>query len=336
MKKTVVITTIGKDDNPIIRRIAEISNAENWDLIIVGDSKSPERFILNEGKYYSLSEQKVSGFRLGQSLPENHYCRKNIGYLEAIKNKSASIIDTDDDNIPEKGFGCSHVDNQNVVIDIPGWFNTFRYYYGGGAWPRGFPLDEILSDFTPQPRLAAEIEQNSVAVEQGMVRNEPDLDAIFRLTRTDRPQPSDHPAVILTNGVWAPFNSQNTIWHREAFPLLYLPATCTFRMTDIWRSFIAQRGLWNMGKTVLHHKATANQIRNDHNFITDFLSENVGYQHNKSIVQAIDRLGERSNDPLRYIREAYRLLISESFFSEDELALVDDWISDIAVAPDHY
>ena len=37
----------------------------------------------------------------------------------------------------------------------------------------------------------------------------------------------------------SPFNSQNTIWHKKIFKLMYLPVTCTMRCTDIWRSLIA-------------------------------------------------------------------------------------------------
>ena len=37
--------------------------------------------------------------------------------------------------------------------------------------------------------------------------------------------------------------------------LMYLPSTCTFRMTDIWRSLIAQRCLWELGQGVVFHAA---------------------------------------------------------------------------------
>ncbi|MHC4265647.1 MAG: STELLO glycosyltransferase family protein, partial [Planctomycetota bacterium] len=64
----------------------------------------------------------------------------------------------------------------------------------------------------------------------------PDVDAVYRLTqrlpltfRKDR-------RLALGNGSKCPFNSQNTTWFPDAYPLLYLPAYCSFRMTDIWRS----------------------------------------------------------------------------------------------------
>ena len=43
-------------------------------------------------------------------------------------------------------------------------------------------------------------------------------------------------------------NSQNTLWFKKIFPLMYLPVTCSMRCTDIWRSLIALRILKNDGK----------------------------------------------------------------------------------------
>jgi hypothetical protein len=69
----------------------------------------------------------------------------------------------------------------------------------------------------------------------------PDVDAIYRLTL---PLPiifNKANNVALGNNSFCPFYSQNRTWFKEAFPLLYLSSHCSFRMTDIWRSFVAQR-----------------------------------------------------------------------------------------------
>ena len=39
-------------------------------------------------------------FEISKSLLENHYIRKNIGYLYALENDASMILDTDDDNFP--------------------------------------------------------------------------------------------------------------------------------------------------------------------------------------------------------------------------------------------
>ena len=61
------------------------------------------------------------------------------------------------------------------------------------------------------------------------------------------------PSLWLPPGTWCPFNSQTTWWWPEAYPLLYLPSHCSFRMTDIWRSFVAQRCLWELGHGLVFH-----------------------------------------------------------------------------------
>ena len=50
---------------------------------------------------------------------------------------------------------------------------------------------------------------------------------------------------------FSPFNSQNTIWFKAIFPLLYLPVTCNMRCTDIWRGLIALNILQNDNKKIL-------------------------------------------------------------------------------------
>ena len=73
--------------------------------------------------------------------------------------------------------------------------------------------------------------------------------------------------VALGRGSWCPFNSQNTAWWPDAFPLLYLPSFCSFRMTDIWRSLVAQRIAAENGWWILFHEPTVRQERNEHNLM---------------------------------------------------------------------
>ncbi|KAK6036111.1 hypothetical protein COOONC_26384 [Cooperia oncophora] len=85
----------------------------------------------------------------------------------------------------------------------------------------------------------------TAAVQQGLVHKDPDVDAIFRLLHADKRSGlnekfSRHaPPIVLEAGTYAPWNSQNTLFHKKAFFTLFLPTTVTFRTTDIWRSYIA-------------------------------------------------------------------------------------------------
>ena len=135
----------------------------------------------------------------------------------------------------------------------------------------------------------------------------------------------------MTQGCWCPFNSQNTMWWSGAFELLYLPSYCSFRMTDIWRSFIAQRIAHLNGWAVLFEEPTMKQQRNVHNLMKDFEQELPGYLHNSEICDALESLAlepgkERISDNLR---ACYERLTNMSLVGADELHLLEAWLEDI-------
>ncbi|XP_059154465.1 uncharacterized protein LOC131939953 [Physella acuta] len=101
------------------------------------------------------------------------------------------------------------------------------------------------------------------------------MDAIFRLSRKS---PSAilnvtfdplAPPVILPEGVFSPFNSQNTLFHHAAFWALFIPTTTTFRVCDIWRGYWAQRLMWEVGGRLAFFPANAFQKRNSHSYLKD-------------------------------------------------------------------
>ena len=131
--------------------------------------------------------------------------------------------------------------------------------------------------------------------------------------------------------VWCPFNSQTAWWFPAACPLMYLPSFCTFRMTGIWRSFVAQRCLWAMGSALTFHQAEVIQQRNVHNLLKDFEDEVPGYLRNESICEI------RENVKLKPGREAvggnllrcYEALAGQGIFPKKELQLVRAWLRDL-------
>ena len=76
---------------------------------------------------------------------------------------------------------------------------------------------------------------------------DPDVDAIYRLTVGQECIFEQRPPLVLGRGTISPFNSQNTAFSAELFPLLYLPSTVTFRFTDILRGYVAQPVMWSAG-----------------------------------------------------------------------------------------
>ena len=103
MKTSLVITTINKP-NQNIRNFSKNCKSKKWDFIVIGDSKSPKNYNLDYGNFFNINNQKKLKFKFAKICPDNHYARKNIGYLIAIKDQNDIIIETDDDNYPYQDF----------------------------------------------------------------------------------------------------------------------------------------------------------------------------------------------------------------------------------------
>ena len=229
---SIVITSIAGPANPVLQDYSAKSLLHDVRFIVVGDTMSPDDFYIDGCNFYSLSRQRNLGYTLIDKLPLKHYARKNIGYLEAITFGSRIIIETDDDNLALSGFWNyrdAHV--EAASFEETGWFNVYNRFTNTNVWPRGFPLTCIT-----RPLIIAcqEVKQHFCPIQQGLVKGNPDVDAIYRLTQSTDVTFSPSVQVVLGRNCWCPFNSQNTTWFVEAFPLLYLPSYCSFRLTDIW------------------------------------------------------------------------------------------------------
>jgi hypothetical protein len=128
-----------------------------------------------------------------------------------------------------------------------------------------------------EPSGATEKELTNVGVLQFLADEDPDVDAIYRLTNNTSIYFDKRDPLALDKGVCCPFNSQNTYFRKEVFPLLYLPVTVTFRFTDILRGLVAQPILWAAGFRLGFGEATVIQKRNPHDYLKDFESEIPGY-----------------------------------------------------------
>ena len=102
-------------------------------------------------------------------------------------------------------------------------------------------------------------------------------------------------------------------------------------MTDIWRSFVAQRIAWENNWSVLFHKPTMFQKRNEHNLINDFADEIPGYLHNEKICNGLEGLSLKSGiDNLGYgLSICYEKLVELGMIDEKELDLIDAWLDDL-------
>jgi hypothetical protein len=297
---------------------------------VVGDSKSPADFQIDDCEFFDLKKQAETGFRFAELCPTKSYARKNVGYLISARAGSEVIKETDDDNIPYDKFWTLLNARQPVAtLSNGGWVNVYRYFSAAEIWPRGFPIDYVREqppDFASLP-----IENSTCPIQQGLCDDDPDVDAIYRMVLSLPQTFMSAPPVALGEFSWCPFNSQNTTWRREAFPLMYLPSTCSMRMTDIWRSFIAQRIAWTNDWKILFHDATVRQERNRHDLLKDFREELPGYLNNEIICQELQNLSLRTGvENLEdNLRVCYEKLISMKLLDASELKLLDGWLADL-------
>jgi hypothetical protein len=333
-----VITTIQEPTDAVVKLVQRLAEQEAL-LIVAGDKRGPARFLnpdFAEGcqiDFLSLADQEASEFQLGRKLPVGHYSRKNVAYLHAIAASVNVLYETDDDNAP---LDCWQVRSEHVSeIRCVGasrsrWVNAYRYFTDELIWPRGFPLPEIHSQ-PPEVTMAASVRS---PIQQGLSNGSPDVDAVWRLVLDRKFEFSNARSVVLEAGNWCPFNTQSTWWWPIAYPLLYLPSYCPFRMCDIWKSFIAQRCLWELNYGVAFHAPEVFQDRNQHDTLRDFADEVPGYTRNREIGDILSgaQLSARETEISNNLRACYLALVKAGIFPSAELELLEAWLQDFGVA----
>ena len=119
--KFIVTTTIYKPSFAIKKYLT----FTEWQIIIVGDKKTPEADYLelvNEHDnliYLSVDYQETNHKEISEAIGWNSIQRRNIGFIEALKKGATVIASVDDDNIPLDNWG------KNVYIGKP----VDIYYY---------------------------------------------------------------------------------------------------------------------------------------------------------------------------------------------------------------
>jgi len=325
IKKCIVITTINKPSSQVLH----YTTIKGWDLIIVGDSKTDDSSYDNVGcVYLGLSQQKELFPTFYEKIPIKSYTRKMFGYLYAIKNGYDIIYDTDDDNkYIEKLDNFNNMTTDSGIIkseklcSTPGFVNLYKIYSESNIWPRGIPPSHF--SIHNEPVLNNNNTNMNIAIIQGLVDNDPDVDAHYRLAINNNPFCFDKNKdidVILDKYSVCPFNSQNTFWlDKSLFYTMYFPTTVTFRYTDILRGFVALYQLWKNDKTIKFTFSSAVQDRNEHDLIKDYESEVPMY---KTAEKVIELLNDNKNATLY---EIYEIFSKNGIVDVSELDTLNEW-----------
>jgi STELLO glycosyltransferases len=339
-KNSLVITTIAGTNSRLMLDTFEQASKNNCDTIVIADKKTGN-LAVGIIRFITVEEQKNSEYMMAPLLPWNSYSRKNLGYLEALKNNSPWIIETDDDNLPSSEF--FHLDMtdefQARAIRKSAWVNIYKYFGNNIVWPRGFPLSKVLNNIDAAPENIELVAMNlaEVGVFQVIADKDPDVDAIFRLTQKLPQSFLPNPPVVLFDGAVCPFNSQATWWSSKYGILMYFPSTVSWRSADIWRSYISTRILQANGIGVAFTKPLVTQIRNVHNLMQDFLEEVDCYLNAEKVW---DILSSIDDDKLKInlasaLLYTYQSLIHSGIIPEAELVILTAWIQDVETITAH-
>jgi hypothetical protein len=320
-KKCTIITTINEPTEAILKHI---DNSE-YDVIIVGDIKTPDVYKTLNCIFLDVAAQKKLFPDLCELLPYNHYSRKNLGYLYAIRKGYDIIYETDDDNIPKDNFDdILKLENYQIVSDANNqWINIYSHFTDKtDIWPRGLPINMIKKKHEHSLKLT----KNVPALINGLVENDPDVDALYRLTNENsHVEWKIDEGVLIDNINVCVFNSQNTFWlDAQIFPCLLIPATVSFRYCDILRAIISNIVFRKMGKYIMYASPNVVQIRNDHDLISDLKSEMEMYIHNVNILDYL--VVEDTKNIKQLLLSIYNELFHHDVIKENDIKILETWL----------
>jgi hypothetical protein len=279
VNRCIVTTTI----NPPTEAVRRFDSMPGWDLLVVGDLKTPPDYPLERGRYLSPAEQRDLDPELSDAIGWNCIQRRNFGILVAYQCGADVVAVVDDDNIPLEGWGEDLLIGRDVEVDC--YLTDLPVFDPVGAteyphlWHRGFPLQLVARrDYTRVERRRVRAD-----VQADLWNGDPDVYAVCRMEHAPHCQfdPSRFP---IASSRPSPFNSQNTFLSRAVLPHYFLFPGIG-RMDDIWAAYYTQA----LGYQVVFAAPSVYQERNPHDLLVDFRAELLGYEHNLALLEDLGR-----------------------------------------------
>jgi hypothetical protein len=355
-ERWIVVTSIFQP-SPATRKLGEMTR-QGWCYVVVADKNGPPDYDDVEGVVYlTVERQRALHFQIMNHLPWKHFGRKNVGFLYAIAHGAKIIYDTDDDNrlretrIPILGYSdqweplgaavnisrprVEESQGQSLVVQ-PGLLNPYPSFRPtcGHIWPRGFPLDYVQKPLTFNISLEAVKLDRPPAVQQFLADEDPDVDAIFRLTRplpcSFEGLPEKSPELMaVPPKFFTPYNAQATVHLYEAFWGLLLPVTVHGRVSDIWRAYLAQKLLWDIGQVISFAPAHVVHDRVAHDYLKDFQSEQDLQLKSTAMVSFLATWSSDAPTLVERIEQLWAALYSRGFVELGDVKLAQAWIRDL-------
>lgn len=276
MKNTIVITTINKPTEATIK----FSQKEDWQLVVVGDLKTPhEEYNAINCIYLSPEMQEKMYPEISKTIGWNTIQRRNIGFLFAYDNGAEIIASVDDDNIPYDSWGKNLLVGQTIECDLyepkNNVFDPLSITEHNHLWHRGYPIELVPNRKDVEYKGKT---TRKVLIQADLWDGDPDIDAVARLTY--KPIVKYNNIEPYCSNKISPFNSQNTFFAREVISK-YSVLPFIGRMDDIWGAYIVQKYFPN---SVVYNKASVYQDRNVQDLITNLENEIIGYRNTNKLI----------------------------------------------------
>jgi len=284
MSKFIVTTTI----QPPTEATKKFSQMDGWNLVVVGDKKTPhDEYKKIDCIYLSPDDQESLSKKLSDSIGWNCIQRRNMGFLYAYLNGAEILATVDDDNIPYEHWGQNLYVGQDLEVMVyeseNGYFDPLSVTIHNELWHRGYPIEMV-----PSKNSVKEIGvlKRKVLIQADLWDGDPDIDAICRLSK--KPEVKFEINKPFASKQFSPFNSQNTFLSREVIPY-YMMYPNVGRMDDIWASYTVQKQFPN---SVIYNKASVYQERNEHDIVLDLEKEIIGYRNTLRFLEGEYELSE--------------------------------------------
>ncbi len=290
MKKVIVTTTI----NPPTKAIHKFEDMSDWDLVVIGDLKTPKDYKLKRGIYVTPEMQEKYDKEFSDAVGWNCIQRRNFGLLWAHDMKADIVAVVDDDNIPFEGWGENLSIGKETEVnyyetDLPA-FDPVGATNHKHLWHRGYPL-QLLPQRDYSKKSKRKINPD---IQADFWNGDPDIDAFCRMEHAPDCKFNDSFFPIASNKL-SPFNSQNTFLSGKVLKDYFL-FPHVGRMDDIWASYYVEA----KGYHVIYAKASVFQDRNIHDLVKDMKAEYFGYENNLKIV---NELPGNADALLKYLPE---------------------------------
>ncbi|XP_057807756.1 probable glycosyltransferase STELLO1 [Salvia miltiorrhiza] len=325
--------------------LQNLVRTKGWQVLAVGNSKTPKDWSLKGAIFLSLDQQADLGFRVVDYLPYDSYVRKSVGYLFAIQHGAKRIFDADDRGEVIGGdlgkhfdldLGSAVVKQQRILQYSDGnsnrtVVNPYVHFGQRSVWPRGLPLENVGQ--VGHEEFYSEVSGGKQYIQQGISNGLPNVDSIFYATRKGGPEAFDirfdehAPKVATSAGIMVPLNSFNTLFHYDAFWGLMLPVSVSTMASDVLRGYWGQRVLWEIGGYVVVYPPTVH--RQDRTESFPFVEEkdlhvNVG----RLIKFLVDWRCEKKTLFGKLVNLSYSME-KEGFWNENDVKLTLSWLEDL-------